>query len=394
MQLLTQKIRDHKLVSTIYVAGLLLSFHYAFVIYVNSNFLEKFISERSLGILYAIGALINMLAFLYMAQILEKVRNYRLMLYLTVLEISTLVGLATLTNPYLIMVLFVVHHAINAVIFFGLDIFLERSSNDGETGGIRGVFLTIMNVTFVLSPLAVGLILGKGENFSLIYLISAAFLIPFFFLIYRNFRNLPHKPYIAIDAWATLKTFWSSKKLWNIFTLNLILQFFYTWMTIYTPLYLHDVVGFNWKEIGIIFSVMLLPFVIFEIPLGRIADTKLGEKEILSTGLFVMAVTTIALTFLEAQNMALWALILFLTRTGASAVEIMVESYFFKQINGDDTNLISFFRNARPIAYIIGPLAAGLALILVDNQSQYLFFILGIITLIGLRYSLSLEDTK
>jgi MFS family permease len=394
MQLVTQKLRSHGLVSAIYVATLLLSFHYVFVVYVNSNFLEQFFTERVLGLLYTIGSVINIIAFLFIAQILEKVRNYRMMLYLTVLEGAVLVGMATFTNPFVIMALFVLHHAINPMILFGLDIFLERLSDNSHTGGIRATFMTIANATFVLSPLLVGFILGEGENFPLIYILSAGFLVPFFVIIYHNFRNLPHKPYKRIEVKATFLAFWRNKKLWNVYMVGFILQFFYTWMTIYTPLYLHDTVGFNWKEIGIIFSVMLLPFVIFEIPLGRIADKKYGEKEIMTVGIIVMALATLCLSFITSKNIALWALLLFVTRSGASAIEIMTESYFFKQVNADDTSLISFFRNSRPLSYIIAPVAAGAALVLIDNQNQYLFFVLGIITLLGLRYSLSLEDTK
>ncbi len=394
MQLVTQKLRQHSLVSAIYLATLLLSFHYVFVVYVNSNFLEQFFTEGALGLLYTAGSVINIIVFLFISQILEKVRNYRMMLYLTVLECAILLGLAAFTNPYLIMVLFVLHHAINPLILFGLDIFLERLSDNTHTGGIRGTFMTIANATFVLSPLLVGLILGEGENFSIIYLLSALFLVPFFAIIYRNFRNLPHKSYKKIEVRATLGAFWKNKKLWNVYMVAFILQFFYTWMTIYMPLYLHDSIGFNWKEIGIIFSVMLLPFVIFEIPLGKLADKTYGEKEIMTYGIVVMALGTICLSFITSNNIALWALLLFVTRIGASAIEITTESYFFKRVNADDTNLIGFFRNSRPISYIIAPVVAGLALILIDNQNQYLFFVLGIITLLGLRYSLTLEDTR
>jgi len=394
MQLVTQKLRSHGLVSAIYVATLLLSFHYVFVVYVNSNFLEGFFSARTLGFLYTIGSIINIAIFLKISQILEKVRNYRMILYLTVLEGAVLTGLATFTNPFAIMALFVVHHAVNPIILFGLDIFLERLSDNAHTGGIRATYMTIANATFVLSPLLVGLILGNGENFALLYLLSAGFLIPFFIIIYRNFRNLPHHPYKKIEVRATIAAFWRNKKLWNVYMAAFILQVFYTWMTIYTPLYLHDTIGFNWKEIGVIFSVMLLPFIIFEIPLGRIADKKYGEKEIMSLGFIVMALATISLSFVTSANIALWSLLLFVTRIGASAIEITTESYFFKQINADDTGLIGFFRNARSLSYIAAPMVAGAMLVLINHQGQYLFFALGIITLLGLRYSLTLKDTR
>ncbi len=392
MNLVESTLKRHTLISAIYVATILLSFHYVFVVYINSNFLDGFFGEKLIGFLYAIGSLINIAAFFYISRILEKIRNYRLLLVLVVLEIAALVGLALSHNIYLIGALFIIHHAINPIMLFSLDVFLERLSSDNKTGSIRGTFLTIINTTFVFSPLLVGIILGSGENFPLIYLISSGFLLPFFYVIYKNFRNLPHKPYKEIDIKATVRAFTHNKNVRNIFIVSFLLQFFYAWMTIYTPLYLHTVIGFSLKDIGIIFSIMLLPFIIFQIPLGELADKKLGEKEILSIGIVVMALSTIALSFIASKNLALWAVLLFLTRIGASAVEIMTESYFFKQVDGTDTNLISFFRNARPLSYILGPLVASIFLTIVS--SQYLFLILGILMLLGLRYTLTLKDTR
>jgi len=46
----------------------------------------------------------------------------------------------------------------------------------------------------------------------------------------------------------------------------------------------------------------------------------------------------------------------------------------------------------RPLAYIVGPLLATATLFVVDIQ--YIFLIFAVIILFGLRYSLTLHDTK
>ena len=118
---------------------------------------------------------------------------------------------------------------------------------------------------------------------------------------------------------------------------------------------------------------MLLPFIIFEIPVGKIADIHFGEKELLSAGFIITAIFTIIISFISIKSFILWAIILFATRVGASLIEITTESYFFKHVKGDDADIISFFRINSPLAYIAGPIAAIISLQFLPFQ--YIFLV-------------------
>jgi len=128
-------------------------------------------------------------------------------------------------------------------------------------------------------------------------------------------------------------------------------------MVVYTPLYLTKYVGFSWAEIGVIFTIMLLPFVIFEIPVGRLADKKYGEKEFLTVGFIIMGIFTMAIGFVTVKNFWLWAAILFATRIGASFVEITCDTYFFKKVDQGKTDVIGFYRLTRPLSYVAAPVS-------------------------------------
>jgi MFS family permease len=137
---------------------------------------------------------------------------------------------------------------------------------------------------------------------------------------------------------------------------------------------------------------MLVPFVIFELPLGEMADDKYGEKEFLTIGLVIMGLSTIFIGFVTAKVFWMWAVMLFITRIGASFVEIGSESYFFKKVDIEKTDVTSFFRISRPLSYIIAPLLATITLQFIPFQ--YTFIVIGSIMIIGTKYSLSLQDTK
>jgi MFS family permease len=165
-------------------------------------------------------------------------------------------------------------------------------------------------------------------------------------------------------------------------------------MTIYTPIYLHTNLGLPWSSIGIIFSIMLLPFVFVQFPAGKLADAILGEKEILSVGFIIMALATTTIFFIDSKSILVWALILLGTRVGAALVEIMCDVYFFKKVDNKNANLISFFRMSRPFAYIISPLVVAIILSVFGLDLKSLFLILGFLMFFGLRYSLAIVDTK
>ena len=160
-------------------------------------------------------------------------------------------------------------------------------------------------------------------------------------------------------------------------------------MTIYTPIYLHETIGFDWKILGVIFSIMLLPYVLFEMPLGKITDKFGGEKEILIVGLVIMAVSVIIMPLITVASIPLWIGVLFLSRIGASFVESMSEIYFFRKISPTNTNAIELFRDSDPLAYIIAPLSASIILIFVSIDQLY--FVLGAVMLVAIIIGLRLN---
>jgi MFS family permease len=162
-------------------------------------------------------------------------------------------------------------------------------------------------------------------------------------------------------------------------------------MVIFMPIYLHQYIGFSWTEISVIFSIMLLPFVLFEIPAGWLADKWCGEKEIMTIGLFVMGFALLCIPFIKSPDLMVWAIILFFSRVGASIVEIACESYFFKHVDKRDTGLISIFRLSGPVAYIIGPTLGAFSLALFPYPA--VFLILSILVLGGMAISSKLKDT-
>lgn len=383
------QLEARRIIRALYMLGFIFAIHSALPTYINSEFLSTF-TGNFVGIIYAASSIVTIFAFAGIGKILSRFGDYKIILTLAFLSLASISGLIFFTNPVPLVVFFIILYVSNTLIAFNIDIFLESYSKDSVTGTIRGTFLTIANTAWIISPIIAGFILKNNEYWK-VYLAAAILLIPVIFLLVSNFRNFKDTKYHHLSLRKMLAGLPRHKSTYKILMSNFFLQFFYAWMVIYTPIYLRTSMGFGWDQIGIIFTIMLFPFVLIEAPLGRLADKKWGEKEMLSIGFVILAVTTALLSFIGGPSFWLWAVGLFATRIGASMVEIMNETYFFKKNSQSDSDIIGLFRMTRPIAYIAAPIVATVLLIFLD--SRFLFLALGIIMVCGLRYSLTLKDT-
>lgn len=375
----------------ILVVSFLLSLFFALPMYPSSSFLARYVGEGKVGIVFTLSALASIVLLALAPVILRRLGNYRTFFLVTTIEVLGLLAIILFETPAAIVAAYGIYFTVATVLPFQLDIFLEKESTDTTTGSTRGSFLTAANIGVLVAPFLAGIVLGQND-FQLLFLATAALTLPLLLSVHYGFRHFVDPRYDQINITKALYAVVRQKNLMLICFSNFLLYFFYSWMVIYTPLYLNRYLGFSWSTIGVIFTVMLLPFVLFEIPLGRLADKRWGEKEIVVAGFAILAITTAALSFAAGATLFFWAYLLFLTRTGASAIEIGNETYFFKHVDSTDAHLISFYRMTRPIAYVVGPAIA--TLLLAGMDIRFLFVALGVIMLAGIPTALMLKDTK
>ena len=391
MDRLLSPFHQSKLLNTLFWANIFVSFHYALIRYIISSFRNNYLSETQVSALYIIGSIVNTVFLLTSSKILEKLGSYRFVIYAIFIEFGATVGMALSTTPIIVALYFLIHLVTISLLLFNMDVLIEDVVTDeSTTGSVRAAYLTLTNITIVLAPLVISLVI-VNNNYSSVYILSALSMIPLYFLI-KRFKKVNIEKIHHIQIRETISEYIKNKNLYNIFVSQFLLQLFYAFMVIYTPLYLDKYIGFSWTEIGIIFTIMLLPFVMFELPLGELADKKYGEKEFLTFGFIITGLSTLFISFVTTKIFLVWAVILFITRIGASFIEVSTESYFFKQVNKEKTDVISFFRIARPISFIFAPVLATIALQFIPFQ--YIFIIIGTIMITGAHYSLALNDTR
>ncbi len=375
----------------IYLAGFLCSIPVALTAYINSSFLETYVNKYNVGTVYIVASVLTILGMLLMPKILTRLGNRKTTLVFALLIFLSFILLAFGRGSSIVIPAFILCFVSVNFLFASLDIFIEDFSKNSAIGTMRGFYLMIINGAWVVAQLISGSIIAKS-SFRGIYLLSALFMVLVSFMFFLFLRDFEDPKYRRVSVIKTMLSFWHKKNLLRIYLINLILKFFFAWMIIYTPIYLHEYIGFGWDKIGIIFTIMLLPFLFFDSLLGRLSD-KVGEKKILAIGFIISGLATAMIPLVLAPELWLWAGILFMTRVGAATIEVMSESYFFKSVKEESADALSFFRNTTPLSYLIGPLVAIPILIFVPSF-KYLFFVLSAVLFLGLFITLRLRDVK
>jgi MFS family permease len=387
--------------SLVYIGGFFFTLHIAFASYINSSFIAQIIGDKFVGLFFIIASIGTVLA-LSLTPLF--IRNFGFKLsFLSLLLVNLLLTIFITTDnnkSLVVLTALFFFYIIGLVLKYILDLFLETLSNDENTGGIRGTFLSTTNLAWVLVPILLGSVLGNGSDYSLIYLLSGLAILPFTIIVLLIFKNKLPTIKEAKKSTSIIKSFYTiissnkntDKNLKHILIIDFLLNFFYAFMVIYTPIYLHTYIGLPWIDIGLIFTIMLLPFVLLQYPLGQLADRVWGEKEIITLGLLIAGLSTIAISFIDTNSLIVWTIILFITRIGAASIEIGKETFLFKHINSNDSNLLSLSRIMLPLAYIVGPACATIIIYL--GSIQLLFIFLGLIMILGLYSARLLIDTK
>ena len=275
-----------------------------------------------------------------------------------------------------------------------MDIILESFSMDKVSGRIRGLYLVAHSLGYMVGPIVSTQLLGKF-GFPSVFLFGMLLNSIFFIVTLLHFRMMKAEMREVPGITKLMKKVMADKNLRGIYIVSTVLEIFYTLMVVYMPIYLLNQ-GLSWAQIGLIISLIHVPYLVLQYPAGMLADRKFGEKEMIIGSLLLLGLSTTYIYSIESPSFFVWLAVLMVTRVGASILEILRDSYFYKQVDAGDIDVIDFFRTASPVAFILGPMLASLILLFFSMQAVFIFtgmmMFLGILPAMGLVDNLSEEE--
>lgn len=376
------------------VGNFFFSIFSALVAYTLFPFLSGFMPAAYAGFVVAASAVFAIIAFAFLPGIVERYGAQRVALTLALGEMVVLFALAASPGAVTGVLLMAFTVAMQPFLFYQFDLLIEATIADNNTTGrVRALFRTSWNTAALAAPLLIGALLAASDSYGRVFIAAAAMLAPIVILFAE--RELPQGPPPQFERMKdTVIRIAHNRDLAAVTFGNLLLYLFYVWMPLYTPLYLHNVLGIPWSDLGWIFFVMLLPYVLLEYPAGWLADKFLGDKELMFAG-FLIAGSATALLSLTSQMtpLVVIAAILIFSRVGSALVEAMVEAHFFRRISRRDINTVSVYRSVWPLSYLIGPLV-GSAILLTGTYADFFLLTGGTIALLGMVATSLIRDFR
>lgn len=364
------------------------------IVYIMLPYLSSFMPEAYAGFVIAAGALIAVVCFPFLPRLVARYGAQQLALLFALAEMITLFALAAAPGAIAGAFFIAVSIAIQPLLSYELDLLLEATVlEEGTTGRVRTLFLTAWNVAALAAPLLMGALLADSNAYGRVFLAAAAALVPFVVLFAA--RKLPQGKTPGLSHMRdTFFCIVRDRDLAAVTFAHLLLYLFYVWVAFYVPSYLHSELGISWTNLGWMFSIMLLPFLLIEYPAGWVADRLLGDKELLFAGFLIAGGALAAVSSISAASPLVFiVIILVVSRIGAALVESMTEIHFFRRVSERDINSVSIFRGIWPLADLIAPLLGSMILLVSDYQT--LFILTGGFTAIaGIATTLLIRDFR
>jgi len=379
---------DRKKVRVITLSSFLFGFVSSILAYNVSFYFQRALASDNVSIYYIFIDVAIFLILFNLHRLINRIGQSNILFVFLALKIffaAILINLPVMMIGSVALVLYLIFSNLARI---NLDVILESFSVDRMSGRIRGLFLGIFSLGFILGP-KLSMFVKEAYGFSGIFTLILAFDLFIFLVDFYWLRNIKHKHVPAMNAKQVVKASFRHKNLRRIYYIAVLIDFFYATMIIYTPLYLNKI-GFSDAELGNMFTIMLLPFLFLQYPVGRLADKKMGEKELIIFSLGITALSVVYIYFLDSKSFFVWAVALMMTRVGIAMLEVLRDSYFYKRIDGDDIAKIDLFRTSTSVAYVAFALVSVVMLQFVSLKA--VFLLLFVVLLTGLWPAFRLQD--
>jgi len=366
----------------LYFAYFFFSWGMGFTVYSNSSVIESINGRESIGVIYGISAALSLVLSTWVTpHVIKFLGNRKTVGLAILLELLAILGIKYITEPKLFAVSFILFLAAQILISFNFDIFFEHNTKKDNSGKARGIVVALQHIGRMFGPIIAAVLtvrigIRAPYDFSLILILITGI------LLYFATKNFKDKVYVPSSFIKSLRIISQRPDIYKPLSSILLLQIFYALMVTFVPVYLSDVQNIKPESLGVIFTVMLTPFVVLGYPMGKNIDSGASGKRAARYGLFIMAITTIAFPFINTTSLVIWGLVLLMSRVGAVMLETAGEGIFFKSINEEETELLGIMRDMQPVGYFIASFIS--VIILFFGKIEFIFYVVGLILIIGI----------
>lgn len=378
---------------TLYELNFLLNVSLALILFYLGTFAASIgISETSFGYLMACAAAFSIPAFACVHAVTERWGVRKSLIASSLLCSLSLLGIAYSYSFVSLLISVALAFISTSFIVCFLDAYVSENTSKGHnTGSVRGFFLAASNIAYIAAPAAAGLF-AATMGYTSLFVVAACGMVPFIFLVYRHLPNIRElKEGHTHTAHRAIRKILRTPQLREVFIAQAIYRTFAIISAAYIGLFLTGSVGMAIAFMSIVLACMEIPYVLVQVPLGKLIDGAWREQTVAMIGFFILALTTTIIPLaVEISTPLFWMMLLFVQRIGGAMVELCLESFFFKHVKVVEQEEVAAFRSIYQITAVVGPALAA-SLLFIGGYTT-VFFFLSSLMLYGVYTSFLLED--
>jgi MFS family permease len=318
-------------------------------------------SEALVGIFFSIISVIAFGGSLLSTVILRKISRVKIMKWGYIsCTIFILLFTLIITKTHLYF-LEIPRALFTLIVGIVLSLYIRDTAKAHQLGLAEGRYYLYANIGWLIGPI-IGGYLGQLISRDAVFVFSALlYLTSFLIFQHQHFKKHPlikHKKekQTANELFSNIKYFFKIKELWKVYAIAFGLNYWWAVSSIYIPLYIISN-GFGDNVVGWVVAGGILPLVLFEKLIGKLAD-KHGLRIYLAIGFLILALVTVFFNLISFVPIVL--ILMAVVNLGAALIEPLQETYLFKIIKKkDEERFYGVYNTADPLANILGPLIAA-----------------------------------
>ena len=286
------------------------------------------------------------------------------------LFVMLLLGLALpfISTVVNLIVFLVVFGVANQFIYIAIRAHIMDISPKNETSKYFGFFEALASIGFTIAPVIGGVLIADNLmtgaiSVGLFNLLMCLIGLIFVFLVKEaitsagfasSVKDLIRKDKLVLRELVEFKDLKSGGAMILLITFVIVVADGLIWTM--GPLY--TTLGLDTEMVGIILSMFVLPFILFDIPFGMLAD-KIGKTKTMFTGLLIAGAFLIY--FGQTRDSTMLIAAAFLATTGLALVRPSIDGLLTdlaesKQKGG----IVGVWDVSEDLGYVIGPILGGI----------------------------------
>ncbi len=331
------------------------------VIMVHPLYLKQFVEQPALvGLIAAISSFAGLTFSLPIGTLSDREGRKPMLIVSFGLVSVVLLAFFINTRLYPLILLQIAFGVFMAPIWVVGEAFIKDISPAERRGEFRSFFGTFANAGLLIGPLIGGFLAGAFGIRSPYLFAAILIVVPLNLILVfgmEDGHSNTNKNQAVMDFLPVLKEFLQQRELKLMALCTVSLYFWYAARWIFGPLFLQNL-GYSPYIIGVWLAVSVLPFLLFQIPVGKLSD-KIGKSRIMCLGFLISAVSLIPLGFMSSISSLLATI--FIVSIGTAFVEPLIEARVTDIVPKERYGAYSgIFEFTKTLGLMLGPVGSSI----------------------------------